>query len=122
MTGRAVGATLAPGGGVRWKQQETGVSPSTSARNEARLALVTLQLDGVITGWRTNFAEYQAPDWVPQVSVAIAAADELGLERTKRLVARALEPHLGAVAIVVTPGVLPSGEGDRFQFGNEETE
>ncbi len=98
------------------------MSPSTSARNEVRLALVTLQLDGVITGWRTNFAEHDAPGWVPQVSVTIAAADELALERTKRLVGRALEPHIRGVEIIVTPGVLPSGEGDRFQFGNEETE
>ena len=99
------------------------MSPSTSARNEARLALVTLQLDGVITGWRTNFAEYQAPGWVPQVSVSIAAADELALKRIPRLVERALKPHIRGVEIIVTPGVLAGGgEGDRFQFGNEETE
>jgi hypothetical protein len=98
------------------------VSLSARAHNDARLALATLQLDGVITGWATNFTEYQAPGWAPQVHVTIAAADELALERTKRQVGRALEPHVRGVEIIVTPGVLPSGEGDRFQFGNEETE
>ena len=99
------------------------MSLSARARNDARLALATLQLDGVITGWTTNFAEYQAPGWAPQVHVTIAAADELALERTKRLVGRALEPHIRGAEIIVTPGVFPGGgEGDRFQFGNEETE
>ncbi len=99
------------------------MSPSARARNDARLALATLQLDGVITGWRTNFAEYLAPGWSPQVTVTIAAVDELALERAKRLVERALEPHVRSVQITVTPGVLSGGgEGDRFQFGNEETE
>ncbi len=53
----------------------------------------------------------------------IAAVDELALEQAKRLVERALEPHVRSVQITVTPGVLSGGgEGDRFQFGNEETE
>jgi hypothetical protein len=98
------------------------VSPSASARINARLALATLQLDGAITGWKTNFDVYQALGWIPQVTATIAAADELALERTRRLVGRALEPHIRGVEIVVTPGVLPSGEGDRFEFGDEVTE
>ncbi len=98
------------------------MSLSARAHKDARLALATLQLDGVITGWTTNFAEYQAPGWAPEVHVTIAAADELALERAKRVVARALEPHIRGVEIIVAPGVLPSGESDRFQFGNEETE
>ncbi len=92
-------------------------------RNDAIVALAKLQLDGVITGWKTNFAEHREPGWVPQVSVTIAANDELALERTKRTVQKALEPHVRSVQITVTPGVLSGGgEGDRFQFGNEETE
>ena len=99
------------------------MSPSASAYIDAKLALATLQLDGVITGWTTNFADDAVPGWAPQVSVTIAAADELALERTKRLVGRALEPHIRSVDIIVTPGILPGGgEGDRFQFGNEEAE
>ncbi len=82
-----------------------------------------MQLDGVITGWKTNFAEHREPGWVPQVSVTIAANDELALERTKRAVQKALEPHIKSIQVTVLPGrPLAGGDGDTFDFGDETTE
>ncbi len=101
------------------------MSPSANARNNAMVALAKLQLDGVITGWKTNFAEHRGPGWVPQVSVTIAANDELALERTKRAVQKALEPHIKSIQVQVTalPGWRLAGRNDdSFDFGDEETE
>ena len=97
--------------------------PSANARNDAMVALVRLQPDGMITGWKTNFAEYREPGWVPQVSVTIAANDELALERTKRAVQKALELHIKSIQVTVLPGLTPGkGDDDSFNFGNEEIE
>ena len=87
------------------------------------VTLAKLQLDGVITGWKTNFAEHRGPGWVPQVSVTIAANDELALERTKRAVQKALEPLIKSIQVTVLPGRPPAGrDDDSFDFGDETTE
>ncbi len=99
------------------------MSPSANARNEAALALANLQLDGVITSYRTNFMNLGDPSVIPEVTVTIAAADELAIERTKRAVQKALEPHIKGVWVTVSLGILPGGgDWNGFQFGNEETE
>ncbi len=87
------------------------------------VTLAKLQLDGVIMGWKTNFAEHREPGWVPQVSVTIAANDELALERTKRAVQKALEPHIKSIQVTVLPGRPPAGgDDDSFDCGDEKTE
>ncbi len=99
------------------------MSPSANAYKDAVVALATLQLDGAITGWRTNFSEYGALGWAPRVSVTIAADDELAIERTKRAVQRALEPHITGVEVTVRPGFLLSGgPADRFDFSPDDEE
>ena len=87
------------------------------------VTLAKLQLDRVIAGWKTNFAEHREPGWVPQVSVTIAANDELALERIKRAVQKALEPHIKDIQVTVLPGRPPAGGDDgSFDFGDEKTE
>ena len=86
------------------------------------VTLAKLQLDRVIAGWKTNFAEHREPGWVPQVSVTIAANDELALERTKRAVQKALEPHIKDIQVTVLPGRPPAGGDDSFDCGDEKTE
>ncbi len=99
------------------------MSPSPTDCNEAILALATLQLEGVITSYRTNFMNLREPGVVPEVVVTIKARDELAIERTKRAVQKVLEPHIKGVQVTVSPGILPGGgDGDAFQFGDEETE
>ena len=51
------------------------MSPNANARNSAMVALATLQLDGAITGWKTNFTEYGAPGWEPQVTVTMSGCE-----------------------------------------------
>ena len=99
------------------------MSPSATACNDAMAALATLQLDGAITGWRTNFSEYGALGRAPQVSVTIAADDELAIERTRRAVRQALEPHINDVEVTVEPSFLLSGgPADRFDFSPDDEE
>ena len=86
------------------------------------VTLAKLQLDGVIMGWKTNFAEHRGPGWVPQVNVTIAANDEFALERTKRAVQKALEPLIKSIQVTVLPGPPPTGEDDSFDCGDEKTE
>ncbi len=98
------------------------MSPSANARNDAMVALATLQLDGAITGWRTNFTGCGALGWTPQVIVTIAADDELAMERAKRAVQRALELHIKGVEITVAPGFLLGGSADSFHFDRDDQE
>ncbi len=93
------------------------MSPSASALNDAVLALAGLQLDEVITSYRTNFMLLGDVGTIPEVTVTIPASDELSIERTKRRVQRTLEPRIKGVQITVVSGTLAGGgEWDRFDF------
>jgi hypothetical protein len=99
------------------------VSPSATACNDAMAALAMLQLDGAITGWRTNFIECGSLGWAPRVSVTIAADDELAIERTRRAVRQVLQPHIKGVEVTVEPGfLLVGGPADRFDFSPDDKE
>ncbi len=82
------------------------MSPSASVLNDSVLALATLQLEGVITSYRTNFMLLAESRVVPEVVVTIAADDELAIERTRRTVREALASHISGVQITVAPSLL----------------
>ncbi len=92
------------------------MSPSASVLNDSVLALATLQMDGVITSYRTNFRLLTEARVVPEVVVTIAADDELAIERTRRTIRKALESHISGVQITVAPSLLMTD--DSFHFDN----
>ena len=93
------------------------------ARNDAVLALGKLYIEGIITGYRTNFLNFDEPGVAPHVTVTIRAHDELAIERVKRAVQRALAPYIKDLAVTVQPGLLPGGgPADSFHFGSDDEE
>jgi hypothetical protein len=90
------------------------MSPSASVLNDSVLALATLQMDGVITSYRTNFMLLAEAQVVPEVVVTIAADDELAIERTRRTIRKALDSRISGVQITVAPSLLMTD--DSFHF------
>ncbi len=88
--------------------------------NRAVVALSKLQLSGAITSFQTNFNSLDETGTAPEVTVTVRGQDELSIERARRAVKQALEPHIRGVGVIVRPGLLLGQDGGRFHFERHE--